>query len=186
MNESVFEAILFAVGEPISLERIALAIDEPPRHVRQALRELQTRLMSENRGVRIVEMEDMFQMVSSPEHADMIRKLLEERKPAPLSKAALEVLSVVAYHQPVTRGEIERIRGVDSSNTVSTLVEKQLIEECGHLEVLGRPMQFRTTPLFLRAVGLTSLNELPDLELLGSQITFEDVEKERAEEAEPS
>lgn len=170
--ESIVEGILFASGDPVSLTRLAAALETEPDQVEAVVRALGDRYRFERRGIRVVEMDGLFQMVSSPEHAEIIRKVLEERKPAPLSKAALEVLSIVAYHQPVTRADIERIRGVDSSNTVQLLCEKELIEEAGRLDVLGRPMQFRTTPLFLRAFGLRDLGDLPDLEELEGQMSL--------------
>lgn len=170
--ESALEGILFASGDPITLTRLAAAMETEPETVRDTLKALADRLRFERRGMRIVEMDGQFQMVSSPEHAELIRKVLEERKPAPLSKAALEVLSIVAYRQPVTRADIERIRGVDSSNTVQILCDKELIEEAGRLEVLGRPMQFRTTAVFLRAFGLRDLGDLPDIDELEGQMTL--------------
>ena len=170
--ESTVEGILFASGDPVKLERLASALEAEPDEIQIAVKALADRYRFERRGMRIVEMDGLFQMVSSPEHAEIIRKVLEERKPAPLSKAALEVLSIVAYHQPVTRADIERIRGVDSSNTVQMLCDKELIEEAGRLDVLGRPMQFRTTPVFLRAFGLRDLGDLPDLEELEGQMTL--------------
>jgi segregation and condensation protein B len=108
-------------------------------------------------------MEDRWQLVSAPEHAELIRAALEERRAPSLSKPALEVLAIVAYYQPTTRAYIDQVRGVDSSNTVVTLTEKGLIEECGRLEVPGRPIQYRTTPVFLRSFGLSTLEELPEL-----------------------
>ena len=170
--ETMIEGILFASGEPVSLQRLADALDAEAGETEAVVKALSDRYRFERRGMRIVEMDGLFQMVSSPEHAEVIRKVLEERKPAPLSKAALEVLSIVAYHQPATRADIERIRGVDSSNTVQLLCDKELIEEAGRLDVLGRPMQFRTTPVFLRAFGLRDLGDLPDLEELEGQMSL--------------
>ena len=181
--ESALEGILFASGDPVALNRLAAALEITPGETEMALKTLSDRCRFEKRGMRIVELDGVFQMVSSPEHADVIRKVLEERKPAPLSKAALEVLSIAAYHQPVTRAEIERIRGIDSSATVQNLVEKELLEECGRLEVLGRPMQFRTTPVFLRTFGLRDLTELPDLEEMEGQLSLNGPEAPETEEA---
>ncbi|MDR0249254.1 MAG: SMC-Scp complex subunit ScpB [Oscillospiraceae bacterium] len=170
--ESVIEGILFAAGEPISLTRLAQAADVEPGEAERAARSVADRLRYERRGMRIAEMDGVYQMVSAPEYAPLIRKAMEERRPPPLSKAALEVLCVTAYRQPVTRAEIERIRGVDSSNTVALLAEKGLIEEAGRLDVLGRPMQYRTTPAFLRTFGLKSLDELPDIEQMEGQLAM--------------
>ncbi|MDR1735641.1 MAG: SMC-Scp complex subunit ScpB [Oscillospiraceae bacterium] len=170
--ESALESILFASGEPVALSRMAEALEISAEDAGVGLKALADRLRFERRGMRVVEMDGLYQMVSSPEFAELIRAVLEERKPAPLSKAALEVLSIVAYHQPVTRAEIERIRGVDSSNTVQLLCGKELIAEAGRLDVLGHPMQFRTTPVFLRAFGLRDLRDLPDLDELEGQLTL--------------
>ncbi len=115
-------------------------------------------------------------MCSAPEQADYVRKVLESRKPARLSQPALEVLSIIAYFQPVTRAYIEQIRGVDSSYTVGLLLERNLICEAGRLNVPGRPMQFRTTKTFLRSFGLTKLDDLPELSTAtkeGAQLTME-------------
>ena len=113
--------------------------------------------------MRILRLDDKVQMCSAPEFAELISKCLEQRKPPMLSQAALETLAVVAYFQPVTRAYIEQVRGVDSSYSVGMLAERGLIEECGRLEVPGRPAVFRTTDVFLRTMGVSSLSELPVL-----------------------
>ena len=118
----------------------------------------------ERRGIRLVRMEDSYQLCSSPDYADVIRKAFEIRKTAKLSQPALEVLTVIAYYQPATRAYIEQIRGVDSAYSVGALLNKHLIEECGRLNVPGRPILYRTTPDFLRTFGLESLDELPEIE----------------------
>ncbi|GHV19345.1 segregation and condensation protein B [Clostridia bacterium] len=162
--ESLLEGILFASGEPVTVRRLVEVLEQDEKVVTEAARRLQDRYKFERRGIRVVRLEGSFQMVSAPECALYVRKILEERKPPPMARATLETLAIVAYKQPVTRVEVELIRGVDSSNTVNTLAEKGLIEECGRREVPGRPMLFRTTPLFLRTFGLSSLSELPLLD----------------------
>jgi len=157
------ESILFASGSPISTERIAEALELSGEVVEAALSELADRYSFERRGIRIVHLENEWQMTTSGEFAPQVRRALELRKPPPLSKAALEVLSIIAYYQPVTRAYIEQIRGVDSSNTVGMLAERGLIEDCGFLDLPGRPRTFRTTPAFLRTFGLESINELPSV-----------------------
>ena len=117
----------------------------------------------ERRGVRLLQMEDTYQMCSAPEYADIIRRAFEVRKPAKLSQPALEVLTIIAYYQPTTRAYVDQIRGVDSSYTVGLLLERQLIEECGRLQVPGRPRLYRTTKAFLRAFHLNSLEDLPEM-----------------------
>ena len=117
----------------------------------------------ERRGMRLIKMEDTYQLCSAPEYADVIRKAFEIRKPAKLSQPALEVLSIIAYYQPTTRAYVDQIRGVDSAYTVSLLLERKLIEECGRLQVPGRPHLYRTTKNFLRAFHLSSLEDLPEI-----------------------
>ena len=117
----------------------------------------------ERRGIRLVRMEDSYQLCSSPDYADVIRKAFEIRKTAKLSQPALEVLTIIAYYQPTTRAYIDQVRGVDSSYTVGLLLERGLIEECGRLQVPGRPRLYRTTKKFLRDFHLGSLEELPEM-----------------------
>ena len=123
----------------------------------------------ERRGIRLLNIEDSWQLCSAPDYADIIRRAFEIRKPAKLSQPALEVLTIIAYYQPATRAYVDQIRGVDSSYTMGLLLERGLIEECGRLQVPGRPRQYRTTKRFLRAFHLTSLEELPELPDLGGE-----------------
>ena len=113
--------------------------------------------------MRLVRMEDSYQLCSAPEYADDIRKVFEIRKPAKLSQPALEVLTIIAYYQPTTRAYVDQIRGVDSYYTVGLLLDRHLIEECGRLQVPGRPRLYRTTQTFLRAFHLNSLDDLPEM-----------------------
>ncbi len=161
--ESAIEGILFAAGEPVKLERLALALGVEPEVCRQALQRLADQYSYDRRGIRIVQLEDSWQMCSAPEQAAVIRRALERRKPPQLSPSALEALSVVAYYQPTTRTYVDQIRGVDSSYTMGLLQERGLIEECGRLDAPGRPILYQTTPLFLRSFGLRTLEDLPEL-----------------------
>lgn len=161
--ESAVEAILFASGEAVHIDRICLALNLDRNSVEKVLQCLGDSYAFERRGIRLLRMEEKWQLYSAPEYADMIRRAFEVRKPAKLSQPALEVLSVVAFHQPVTRAQVDQIRGVDSSYTVSLLMERDLIEECGRLQVPGRPRLYRTTENFLRSFHLTSLKDLPSL-----------------------
>jgi len=176
---SIIEAILFAAGEPVRIARIADILGVDAQAVEDAARAMTGRFNFERRGVTIVVLEEKLQMVTRREFGVYVRKALEYRKAAALSPAALEVLAIIAYRQPVTRLMVEKIRGVDSAYTVSSLEDKGLIEQCGRLnDVPGRPVQFRTTPLFLRTFGLTSIGELPDIEsVLAGQLSFEDLVK---------
>ena len=186
--ESAIEAILFAAGDPVPAERICTALEQDRETVDAVCQRLADDYSYERRGIRLIRLEDSWQMCSAPEHASAIRKTLESRKPARLSQTALEVLAIVAYFQPVTRTYIEQIRGVDSAYTVGLLLERDLIQEAGRLAVPGRPIQYRTTETFLRSFGLTSLEELPELPSAtqeGAQMTMEleqAIEKLRAQD----
>lgn len=163
------EAILFAAGDPVSAERIALVLDSDKETVLALGAELAEEYESQQRGIRLVRLNESLQLHSAPEHATAITHALEQRRAPKLSQASLEVLSIVAYFQPVTRAYIEQMRGLDSSYTVGVLAERGLIEPCGHLEAVGRPTLYRTTDLFLRTMGVSSLEELPTLpEVSGS------------------
>ena len=160
---SVIEAILFAAGDPVPASRIALVTGEETQTIVSAARELAAAYEENRCGMRLVQMNDLLQLCSAPEYADYIRRALEQRKPPKLSQPALEVLAIVAYFQPVTRAYIDQVRGVDSSYTVGLLLERGLIEECGRLQVPGRPRLYRTTKKFLRDFHLGSLEELPEM-----------------------
>ena len=157
------EAILFASGEPVRCERIALALEIGSEETEEVLSALAAKLETENSGLRLIRLGEKAQLCTRGEYAACIRVALETRKPPALSQAAMEVLAIAAYRQPVTRAYIEQVRGVDSAYTVSSLVEKGFLEESGRLEVPGRPALFRTTDQFLRVFGLTSLAELTPL-----------------------
>jgi len=139
----------------------------------QAAKELSDEYSFDQRGIRLVRTGERLQLVSAPEYAEMVVKTLERRKPPKLSQPALEVLAICAYFQPVTRAYVEQVRGVDSSYTMGILLDKELIESCGKLDVPGRPSIYRTTDLFLRVMGITDLSELPKLPDLGSNESME-------------
>lgn len=162
--QRAIEAILFAAGERIELQRLAAVLETDPKEVEQAADALADRYAYERRGVRILKLEKGYQMASSGEMADYVTKALETRKPPKLSASQLETLTIVAYYQPATKAMVEQIRGVDSSYSVAALLNKKLIEEAGRLNVPGRPIQYKTTPDFLRTFGLSSLEELPPIE----------------------
>lgn len=161
--EAAVEGILFASGEPVHIDRICLALDIDRRSAEQVLRRLGDYYSYERRGMRLLQMEDTWQLCSAPDYADIIRRAFEIRKSAKLSQPALEVLSIIAYYQPTTRAYVDQVRGVDSAYTVGLLLDRKLIEECGRLQVPGRPRLYRTSKNFLRAFHLTSLEDLPDL-----------------------
>lgn len=160
----ILEAILFAAGERVEVARLAQVLELDPKEIIQAADRLSDELAYERRGIRVLRLENGYQMVSSGEMADYITKALETRKPPKLSSSQLETLTVIAYYQPATKAMVEQIRGADSSYSVAALMNKKLIEEAGRLNVPGRPIQYRTTPDFLRTFGLSSLEELPPID----------------------
>ena len=174
---SVLESLLFASGNPISVNQLAEIVGEESKTVRMALLELAQEYAAQGRGLEIARYDDKFQMMTAGVNAQYVKTLLDNRRNPSLSPAAMEVLSVVAYNQPVTRAYIEQVRGVDSSYSVSSLVEKDLIEEAGRLDVPGRPILYRTTQNFLRVFGLSNLEDLPplpELEDTEKQLSFAD------------
>ena len=176
--ERALEAVLFAVGEPIPDSRLMQVLCCGEEQLEQAAHSLQNQLSFEQHGLRLLRLEDSWQLCTCADLADCVTMALETRKPARLSAAALETLAVIAYYQPTTKVYVEQLRGVDSSYSVSSLVRRELIEECGRLEVPGRPILYRTTPGFLRVFGLQSLQELPPLEQLASAAGLLQAEKE--------
>lgn len=174
------EAILFAAGDPVGAERMALALGVSLEDVRVEAKHLMDAYSFERRGMRIIALEDAFQMVSAQEQSEVITRALETRKPPKLSASALETLTVIAYYQPTTKAFVEQIRGVDSSYTISALLNKKLIEEQGRLSVPGRPILYGTTPDFLRTFGLSSLEELPEVDLPQGRVDAEQLELQLA------
>ena len=160
---AAIEAMLFASGDPVPAERLAQALEIPVGVATEAAALLQAQLNEQKSGLAVITVEDSFQMVSRSEYAPAVRKLFEIKRHTPLSQAAFEVLSVVAYHQPVTKAYIEQVRGVDCSGVISSLVTKGLIAECGRLDLPGRPLLYGTTENFLRCFSFESLSELPPI-----------------------
>lgn len=184
------EAILFAAGDPVGVDRMAIAIGAGRDQIEENLKALMDAYSFERRGMRIIRLEDAYQMVSAQELSEVISRALETRKPPKLSASALETLTVIAYYQPTTKAFVEQIRGVDSSYTISALLNKKLIEEKGRLSVPGRPILYGTTPDFLRTFGIASLDDLPEVDLpkaqtqqLEMQLSIED-QQAMAESAE--
>ena len=182
--QRAIEAILFASGEPVEVSRLAIALEADERDVEKAAMELADEWSFARRGIRIIQLDRAFQMVSSGEMADYITKCLETRKPPKLSASQLEALTIIAYYQPATKAMVEQIRGVDSAYSISALLNKKLIEDAGRLNVPGRPILYKTTPDFLRTFGLSSLEELPAIEKvdLGEPVILEEAEQIKMEE----
>ena len=170
-------AVLFAAGEPVDAKRLSQTLECDETEIHEACKALMDDLSFNRSGIRIVRLENAYQMCSSPEMAEYVTKTLETRKPPKLSQPALEVLAIVAYFQPVTRAYIDQVRGVDSAYTVTTLLERGLIEACGRLDAPGRPSLYRTSALFLRTMGMQSLDELPVLPDLSSDEGAEKLEQ---------
>lgn len=168
MNErqklGAMEAMLFANGEPVEAGRLAEAMRITPEEAQDLLRTLQGEYDARESGMVLLRFEgDRWQLTTRPYYGDIVKRILDTRHNAPLSPAALEVLAVIAYNQPVSRSFIEQVRGVDSSSTVTKLLERGLIEEAGRLDLPGKPVAFRVTDTFLRVFGLGSLADLPPL-----------------------
>ncbi len=155
------EAVLFACGGPVEKERLADVLQLEYGELDEAIELLKQRYECDEYGLQLIKLESSYQLCTKPMVADCVKKALQLRKVPPLSKASLEVLAIVAYNQPVTRLFVEQVRGVDSSNIISSLCDKGLLAERGTLDAPGRPMLFGTTDSFLRCFGLQSLSELP-------------------------
>ncbi len=162
--QRAIEAILFAAGEPVQIAQLAGVLETEENEIIEATNALADELSFNRRGIRILRLENGYQMVSSGEMADYITRALETRKPPKLSGSQLETLTIVAYYQPATKAMVEQLRGVDSAYSIGALLNKKLIEDAGRLNVPGRPILYRTTPNFLRTFGLSSLEELPAIE----------------------
>lgn len=183
--QRAIEAILFAAGERVEIARLAMALEVDEKDIEEAADALAGSLAYERRGIRIIRLDRGYQMVSSGEMAEYVTKALETRKPPKLSSSQLEALTIIAYYQPATKAMVEQIRSVDSSYSISALLNKKLIEEAGRLNVPGRPILYKTTPDFLRTFGLASLEELPPIEKInfGEPISEEPKAEENAEAA---
>lgn len=178
--QRILEAILFAAGERVEISRLCATLEVDEDEIIAAANSLADELAFNRRGVRILRLENGYQMVSSGEMAEYITKTLETRKPPKLSSSQLETLTIIAYYQPATKAMVEQIRGVDSAYSISALLNKKLIEDAGRLNVPGRPIQYRTTPDFLRTFALSSLDELPEIEKvsLGEPVAEEPVDQQ--------
>lgn len=183
--QRAIEAILFAAGERIEVSRLAMVLEADPKDIIAAADALMDSLAFNRRGIRILKLDKGYQMVSSGEMADYVTKALETRKPPKLSASQLETLTIVAYYQPATKAMVEQIRGVDSSYSITALMNKKLIEEAGRLNVPGRPIQYQTTPGFLRTFGISSLEELPAIEKVNFGEPIETMEQTEIQEPAP-
>ena len=185
------EGILFAAGEPVKAAKLAVVLDVSFEEVQNAVKELKEEYDRDKRGFNIIEILEGYQICSRPEYYTYIQEILGEQRNQPLSNAAMEALAIIAYKQPITRGQIEHIRGVNSDGCVNRLYERGLIEEAGRLDAPGRPILYATTQTFLRCFGLKSPQELPPINFVqmnleeppqGEQEVLEEVKMENKEE----
>lgn len=161
--KSIIEGLLFTWGEPLEIKEIAKVLDIKKDKLEDILKEMIDDFDYNRRGLRIIKIEDKYQLSTRPEHYEYIKKLSYSGVNRNLSNAAMETLSIIAYKQPITKVEIDHIRGVRSDRAISTLLERQMIEEVGRLDRPGKPIIYGTTDVFLRSFGLESLDELPEL-----------------------
>ena len=184
---AALEAVLFAAGEPLEGDRLAEALGIPACDLQPLANQLARMYEESGSALQLLMLGNSYQLTTKAEYADAVKAALEIKKNTPLSNAAMETLTIIAYNQPVTKGFVERVRGVDSGSVVNTLVERGLLEEAGRIEVPGRPLAYRTTAHFLRCFGLTSLADLPPLPNSEEQDLFavtpdaEDIQPEDAE-----
>ena len=167
--ECALEAVLFAAGDSVSEGKLCAVLQTDKATLRNAAQNLGDYYDFNRRGIKLLRLDDRYQLASRADYAQMVRNTLETRKPQNLTPAALEVLAIIAYKQPVTKTYIEQVRGVDSAYTLSSLVDKGLVADCGRMDVPGRPILYQTTETFLRAFGLSSVSQLPALESFGEQ-----------------
>ncbi|MDR1017731.1 MAG: SMC-Scp complex subunit ScpB [Lachnospiraceae bacterium] len=161
--EAIIEGILFAIGESLDIKKIANAVDQDVETTRKILLDMKDRYENEDRGIRIIELDSSYQLTTKSEYFDYLVKVVKQPKKYELTEIQLETLSIIAYKQPVTKQDIEKIRGVNSDHVVNKLLEYDLIEEKGRLQVPGRPVLFGTNENFLRLFQVKSTDELPNL-----------------------
>jgi segregation and condensation protein B len=163
--KSAIEALLFASGEPLNLQELMNHMEEKSKIIKIIIEEMMEEYESSNRGIKIICIKGSYQLVTKSQNADYIQKLLKKNKRQSLSQASIESLAIVAYKQPITRIDIDEIRGVKSESAIQRLIERELIKEIGRLEVPGRPILYGTTEEFLRQFELKDLQQLPSLDL---------------------
>ncbi|MDE6579952.1 MAG: SMC-Scp complex subunit ScpB [Ruminiclostridium sp.] len=175
---AVIEAIMFAYGEPISIDKLSEASRIDKDTTAKLVNQLERRYNVQSSGLRIVRLNNTYQIATRPETAPYVKAALDNYRQTPLSQAAMECLAIIAYNQPVTKGFVEQIRGIDSSSVVNTLFDRGLVEEAGRLELPGRPIAYRTTDTFLRCFGIGSLGELPPLPSAEGQMSLEEMDQQ--------
>lgn len=182
--ECAIEGILFAAGEPVKSSKLAAVLESTVEEIDKAAKKLQESYDKNMRGLKIIEIDEGYQLCSRPEYYAYIQDVLGEQRRQALSNAAMEALAIIAYKQPVTKGQVEFIRGVNSDGAVNRLAERGLVEECGRLDAPGRPILFRTTQNFLRCFGLKTPQELPAIDFSKISTEYEQYEIESMEDSE--
>lgn len=178
-NQAAIEAILFSIGDAVSSKELAKVLELDEKDVIKLLNDMMDRYESNDRGIRLVKLEDSYQLCTKNEYYDILSQLVNMPKKHNLTESLMETLSIIAYKQPVTRQEIEAIRGVSCVHAINKLVEYKLVTEVGRLDAIGRPILFGTTEDFLRSFGVTSMDELPVI----TPDKIEDFKQEAMEEA---
>ena len=184
--KSIMEAMLFACGRPVEIKEFMANLELTAEDVENILQNMKMEFENQKRGIEIIKVDNAYQLCTKKEYYEYIYPLLDNRTKPTLSNAAMETLSIIAYNPRITRAEIESIRGVNSDGTIYKLLEYNLIEDAGKLDLPGRPTTYRTTPEFLKMFGLTSLEELPELPKYkideNEQIVIDDIIEEKKEE----
>ncbi len=175
---SILEAILFACGDPVTAERLSEAGGIETEIIARLINLLNDRYDEAHSALRVLKLGESYQLSTRLDYSGYIKSALENKRSATLTPAAMEVLTIVAYNQPVTKSFIEHVRGIDSSSVVNSLVEKDLLEEAGRLDIPGKPISYKTTSTFLRCFKLSSLSELPPLPSHNEQVSFDDVSED--------
>jgi segregation and condensation protein B len=176
--EAAIEAILFTMGESVDLERIAGAIEQDKETTRKIIYHMMDKYREEDRGIQILELENSFQLCTKKELYEYLIRVAKQPKKIVLSDVVMETLSIIAYKQPVTKLELEKIRGVKCDHAINKLIEYNLVKELGRLDAPGRPLMFGTTEEFLRHFGVNSLEDLPEI----NPVQMEDFKAEAEEE----
>ncbi len=172
---SVIEAILFAHGDPIEADKLCAAAGIEADTLEKLIELLSDRYEAESSSLQVMKLGNSYQLAVRADYSEYVRAAMETKKNTPLSPAAMEVLTIIAYNQPVSKGFVEHVRGIDSSSIVNSLVEKDLLEEAGRLDVPGKPIAYKTTSAFLRCFQLSSIDDLPPLPGAESQVSFDEI-----------
>jgi len=162
--KSIIESMLFVWGEPLSISKLSAILHASRKEIKEVIQEMADEYETNDRGVRIIEVDKHYQLTSAPENHIWLQELCTKSKSKGLSHSSLEVLAIIAYRQPITRSEIEQIRGVKCEKPINHLLERDLVEEKGRLDRIGKPIIYGTTKMFLTGFGFSSLKELPSIE----------------------